>query len=71
MEAFSAKFKVTQLYLEIYNVLNSDILTDEAVLDKSKCRMDNCFDLSFCRKNGFTIYVYPQKESFSNKSFHL
>ena len=42
-------------------------LLDELPIDKSKCRMETCFDLSLCRNVGFTIYVYPHKEDINGK----
>ncbi|XP_043922995.1 exostosin-1 [Protopterus annectens] len=27
-----------------------------------KCRLDSCFDLELCRRNGFKVYVYPQQK---------
>lgn len=44
-----------------------DELLDELPIDKSKCRMETCFDLSLCRNVGFTIYVYPHKEDINGK----
>ncbi|KAF4074102.1 hypothetical protein AMELA_G00250770 [Ameiurus melas] len=33
-----------------------------SVYKGKRCRMDSCFDLSLCRRNGFKVYVYPQQK---------
>ena len=40
---------------------------ENVLLDKSKCDMEKCFDLSLCRKHGFSIYVYPKQEDINGK----
>ena len=29
--------------------------------------MEKCFDLSLCRRHGFSIYVYPKQEDINGK----
>jgi len=43
-----------------------DALGNE-LLDAAKCNMERCFDLSLCRKHGFTVYVYPRQEDINGK----
>nr|BAB87180.1 XEXT1 [Xenopus laevis] len=35
---------------------------NSSIYKGKRCRMESCFDLSLCRKNGFKVYIYPQQK---------
>lgn len=37
-------------------------------LDSRQCRMENCFNDANCKKHGFKVYIYPQKEEYGTLS---
>ncbi|KAE8599516.1 hypothetical protein XENTR_v10017217 [Xenopus tropicalis] len=35
---------------------------NSSIYKGKRCRMESCFDLALCRRNGFKVYIYPQQK---------